>query len=407
MIDDEAVMRHRRRGLNPDHPVVRGTAQNPDVYFQGRETVNPYYAQTPGIVQTEMDRFAALTGRAYRLFEYAGAPDAERVILLMGSGAQTAMETCRFLMEKGEKVGVVQVHLYRPFSMRHLIEALPKTVQKLAVLDRCKEPGAGGEPLYQDVVTALVEARNEGLINNMPVVTGGRYGLSSKEFTPGMVRGIFDELKKEQPKNHFTIGIYDDVSGSSLPYHEFELHDPTMTQALFFALGSDGTVGANKNSIKIIGENTDLYAEGYFVYDSKKSGSQSVSHLRFGKNPIHTPYLIREANFIACHKFNFVQKVDMLGYAKPGSTFCSTALRQGRDGTNCQAPCNPPFWKKTSVFTSSTLRKWRRRWAWAAASTPSCRSAFLPSRAFCPKTRPSSRSKKPLKRPTAKKARTW
>ena len=321
MVDDRAVMEHRRRGLNPDHPVVRGTAQNPDVYFQGRETVNPYYAKTPGIVQAEMDRFAKLTGRTYRLFEYAGAPDADRVILLMGSGAQTATETARYLMEKGEKVGVVQVHLYRPFSMKHLVGALPKTVKKLAVLDRCKEPGAGGEPLYQDVVTALVEAMNEGLIKSMPQVTGGRYGLSSKEFTPGMVRGIFDELKKKHPKNHFTIGINDDVSNTSLAYTEFELKDPTMTQALFFALGSDGTVGANKNSIKIIGENTNLEAQGYFVYDSKKSGSQTVSHLRFGKNPIHAPYLIREADFIACHKFNFVQKVDMLGFAKPGSTF--------------------------------------------------------------------------------------
>ena len=321
MVDDRAVMEHRRRGLNPDHPVVRGTAQNPDVYFQGRETVNPYYAKTPGIVQAEMDRFAKLTGRTYRLFEYAGAPDADRVILLMGSGAQTATETARYLMEKGEKVGVVQVHLYRPFSMKHLVGALPKTVKKLAVLDRCKEPGAGGEPLYQDVVTALVEAMNEGVIKSMPQVTGGRYGLSSKEFTPGMVRGIFDELKKKHPKNHFTIGINDDVSNTSLAYTEFELKDPTMTQALFFALGSDGTVGANKNSIKIIGENTNLEAQGYFVYDSKKSGSQTVSHLRFGKNPIHAPYLIREADFIACHKFNFVQKVDMLGFAKPGSTF--------------------------------------------------------------------------------------
>ncbi len=321
MINDQDVFAHRQRALSPDRPVVRGTAQNPDVYFQGRETVNPYYARTPEIVQSAMDRFGTLTGRNYKLFEYFGAPDAERVILLMGSGAQTAIETCRHLIDSGEKTGVLQVRLFRPFSLEHLAKALPKTVRKIAVLDRCKEPGAAGEPLYQDVLTGLVEALNLGLLSGMPLVVGGRYGLSSKEFTPGMVKGIFDELKKARPKNHFTIGINDDVSGTSLSYEEFELEDPGMTQALFFALGADGTVGANKNSIKIIGENTDLNAQGYFVYDSKKSGSQTVSHLRFGKKPIKAPYLIREADFLACHKFNFVQKVDMLRFAKPGATF--------------------------------------------------------------------------------------
>jgi pyruvate-ferredoxin/flavodoxin oxidoreductase len=321
MIDEKDVIAHRMRALSPERPMVRGTAQNPDVYFQGRETANPFYAATPEIVQAAMDHFAALTGRQYRLFEYEGAPDAERVILLMGSGTETAMETCRYLTAKGEKVGVLQVRLFRPFSMEHLMAALPKTVRKIAVLDRCKEPGAAGEPLYQDVITGLVEGFNQDLFPTMPLVVGGRYGLSSKEFTPGMVRGIFDELKKDKPKNHFTIGINDDVSGTSLPYTELELEDSTMTQALFFALGADGTVGANKNSIKIIGENTPLNAQGYFVYDSKKSGSQTVSHLRFGKNPIKAPYLIREADFLACHKFNFVQKVDMLQFAKPGATF--------------------------------------------------------------------------------------
>ncbi|MFN8303866.1 MAG: pyruvate:ferredoxin (flavodoxin) oxidoreductase [Saprospiraceae bacterium] len=321
MVPEKLVIAHRQRALSPDRPVVRGTAQNPDVYFQGRETANPYYARTPEIVQNAMDQFAALTGRAYRLFEYYGAPDAERVIVLMGSGAQTAEETCRYLNEKGEKTGVLQVRLFRPFSLQHLAAALPATTQKIAVLDRSKEPGAAGEPLYQDVVTALVEARNQGLIGAVPLVVGGRYGLSSKEFTPGMVRGVFDELKKDRPKNHFTIGIYDDVSNTSLPYEELELDDDSMTQALFFALGADGTVGANKNSIKIIGENTELEAQGYFVYDSKKSGSQTVSHLRFGKKPIRAPYLVREADFVACHKFNFVQKVDMLRYARPGATF--------------------------------------------------------------------------------------
>ena len=321
MVPEKLVIAHRQRALSPDRPVVRGTAQNPDVYFQGRETANPYYARTPEIVQGAMDQFAALTGRSYRLFEYYGAADAERVIILMGSGAQTAEETSRYLNDRGEKVGVVQVRLFRPFSLQHLAAALPASARKIAVLDRSKEPGAGGEPLYQDVVTALVEARNQGLIEAIPLVVGGRYGLSSKEFTPGMVRGVFDELKKEHPKNHFTIGIHDDVSNTSLPYEELELDDDSMTQALFFALGADGTVGANKNSIKIIGENTDLEAQGYFVYDSKKSGSQTVSHLRFGKNPIRAPYLVREADFLACHKFNFVQKVDMLRYAKPGATF--------------------------------------------------------------------------------------
>ena len=321
MIDEKDIIAHRQRGLSPERPMVRGTAQNPDVYFQGRETVNPFYARTPEIVQSAMDHFAALTGRQYRLFEYFGAEDAERVIILMGSGAQTAIETCKHLQSKGEKIGVVQIRLFRPFSMQHLLAAIPASVKKIAVLDRCKEPGAAGEPLYQDVITALVEGQPQGLWAQLPLIVGGRYGLSSKEFTPGMVKGIFDELKKSQPKNHFTIGINDDVSGSSLTYAALDLEDRDLTQALFFALGADGTVGANKNSIKIIGENTQLHAQGYFVYDSKKSGSQTVSHLRFGKNPIRAPYLIREADFIACHKFNFVQKVDMLQYAKPGGTF--------------------------------------------------------------------------------------
>lgn len=321
MIDEQDVFAHRHRGLSPDRPVVRGTAQNPDVYFQGRETANPFYAQTPEVVQEAMDHFAKLTGRTYHLFDYTGAPDAERVLVIMGSGGETAVETCKYLCEKGEKIGVLQIRLFRPFSMKHLAAALPKTLKKIAVLDRCKEPGAAGEPLYQDIITSLVEGLGAGLIPSMPLVVGGRYGLSSKEFTPGMVRAVFDELKKDKPKNHFTIGINDDVSFTSLPYEEFDLEDPTLTQALFFALGADGTVGANKNSIKIIGENTELNAQGYFVYDSKKSGSQTVSHLRFGKKPIRAPYLIREANFVACHKFNFVQKVDMLQFIKPGGTF--------------------------------------------------------------------------------------
>ena len=322
MIDDEDVIAHRKRGLNPDNPFIRGTAQNPDVYFQGRETVNPYYVKTPGIVQEVMDRFGQLTGRHYHLFDCYGAPDATRVIVLMGSGAQTAIETAKELSEQGEKVGVIQVRLYRPFAEAAFLEALPKTVEKIAVLDRTKEPGAMGEPMYQDLVSTLSEAYQQKKIKRWITVVGGRYGLSSKEFTPGMVKGIFDELKKEAPKNHFTVGINDDVTYTSLDYDaEWEIEDPGMTQALFFGLGADGTVGANKNSIKIIGENTDLYAQGYFVYDSKKSGAQTVSHLRFGKNPINAPYLIKKADFVACHKYNFIHKTEMLSRAKDGATF--------------------------------------------------------------------------------------
>jgi pyruvate-ferredoxin/flavodoxin oxidoreductase len=322
MIDDNLVFEHRKRALNPDHPFIRGTAQNPDVYFQGRETVNPYYDRTPGIVQACMDKFAALTGRQYRLFEYHGAPDAERVIVVMGSGIETASETARTLQAAGEKVGVLQVRLYRPFSIGHLVAALPTTVRSIAVLDRTKEPGASGEPLYQDVVSAVMESFGAGVMQHLPKVIGGRYGLSSKEFTPAMVKAVFDELKKEKPKSHFTVGILDDVSHTSLDYDPaYHLDDPAWTQALFFGLGADGTVGANKNSIKIIGENTPLHAQGYFVYDSKKSGARTVSHLRFGPNPIKAPYLIQKADFIACHQFNFMDKVEMLCFAKPGSTF--------------------------------------------------------------------------------------
>ncbi|RMG25161.1 MAG: pyruvate:ferredoxin (flavodoxin) oxidoreductase [Bacteroidetes bacterium] len=322
MIDDEDVMAHRKRRLNPDQPFVRGTAQNPDVFFQARETVNPYYLRTPDLVQQAMNKFGNLTGRHYRLFEYTGARDATRVIILMGSGAQTAIETAQALNEAGEKVGVIQVRLYRPFAATACLDALPDTVQKIAVLDRTKEPGAMGEPLYQDVVSAVSEAFQAQERTRWPTIVGGRYGLSSKEFTPGMVKGIFDELKKEKPQNHFTIGIQDDLTHTSLAYEpDFELEDATMTQALFYGLGADGTVGANKNSIKIIGEQTDLHAQGYFVYDSKKSGAQTVSHLRFGQHPIKAPYLIRKADFIACHKFNFIYKTDMLSHAKRGATF--------------------------------------------------------------------------------------
>ena len=322
LIKDEEVIAHRKRALNPDNPFIRGTAQNPDVYFQGRETVNLFYEKIPGIVQQVMDEFKELTGRAYSLYEYTGAPDAERVVIIMGSGAETAQDTARALNEAGEKTGVITVRLYRPFDLNYFIEALPKTVKSIAVLDRTKEPGASGEPMLQDVMSTMVLALQRGLIQHLPKIVGGRYGLSSKEWTPAMCKAVFDNLAKDQPKEHFTIGINDDVSFTSLEYDpSYHIDDPTWTQALFFGLGADGTVGANKNSIKIIGENTPMYGQGYFVYDSKKSGARTVSHLRFGKNPIKAPYLVSTADFIACHQFNFLEKVEMLDQAKNGATF--------------------------------------------------------------------------------------
>ncbi len=329
MISEELISAHRQRSLSPDHPVLRGTAQNPDVYFQGRETANPFYARTPDVVQAEMDKFAKLTGRSYHLFDYEGAPDAERVIVIMGSGAETAEETAKYLNTKGEKVGVVTVHLYRPLSVSALMKALPATTKVLAMLDRTKESGATGEPLYQDVVTAISEGIATGIapFTTAPHMIGGRYGLSSKEFTPAMVKGIFDEMKKAEPKNHFTIGINDDVSHTSLEYdRSFETLDPETVQCVFFGLGADGTVGANKNSIKIIGEETENGAQGYFVYDSKKSGSVTISHLRFGPKAIRAPYQINQAQFVACHQFSFLERVDMLRYAAPGSVFLLNSI---------------------------------------------------------------------------------
>ncbi len=323
MIDDELVQAHRQRALSPDHPFIRGTAHNPDTYFQAREAVNPFYLAVPEIVQRAMDKFAALVGRQYRLFDYVGAPDAERVIVMMGSGCETAEATVRYLMERGEKVGLVKVRLYRPFSAEHFVAALPPTVRAIAVLDRTKEPGAIGEPLYQDVVSALAERRlsADGAAKPWPTVIGGRYGLSSKEFTPAMAKAIFDELSKPKPKNHFTIGIHDDVTFSSLDYDpDFDIEPEGTVRAIFWGLGADGTVGANKNSIKIIGEETENYAQGYFVYDSKKSGARTISHLRFGPHPIHAPYLISRANFVAVHQFGFLDRYDVLAQAIPGAT---------------------------------------------------------------------------------------
>ena len=324
MIDDELVCAHRARGLSPNHPVLRGSAQNPDVFFQARETINPFYTKVPGIVQNAMDKFAKLTGRAYHLFDYIGAPDAERVVIIMASGGETAEATVHYLAGKGEKVGVIRVRLYRPFDTAAFLNALPKTVKSIAVLDRTKEPGASGDPLYLDVTSALFENGIQGIR-----VVGGRYGLSSKEFTPAMVKAVFDELKNAAPKNHFVVGINEDVTHTSLDYDQyFSVEHPETVRCLFFGLGSDGTVGANKNSIKIIGEETDNNAQGYFVYDSKKAGTLTVSHLRFGPKPIQAPYLItpNTANFVACHQFSFLERFDITKYAQPGAVFLVNSL---------------------------------------------------------------------------------
>jgi len=323
MIDHERVVAHRQRALSPEHPVIRGTSQNPDVFFQARESVNSYYAAMPGIVQQVMDRFAELTGRRYQLFDYVGADDADKVVVLMGSGAETADETVSFLNAQGEKTGVIKVRLFRPFDAAALIEALPASVRSIAVLDRTKEPGADGEPLYKDIVTALAQSDDDR--RKQIKVIGGRYGLSSKEFTPAMVKAVFDELAEPAPKNHFTVGIHDDVTHTSLDWDEdfrTDAHDDCF-QAVFYGLGSDGTVGANKNSIKIIGESTDKYAQGYFVYDSKKSGAVTVSHLRFGDSPIHSSYLIGDgdANFVACHQPVFLERYPMLDKAAKNAVF--------------------------------------------------------------------------------------
>ncbi len=324
MINMDRVFEHRGRALSPDHPVLRGTAQNPDVFFQIREAANAFYDACPETVQGAMNKFAQLVGRQYRLFDYAGAPDAERVVVMMGSGAEAAQEAVEALNARGEKVGLVKVRLYRPFSVKHFYEALPVTVQSIAVLDRTKESGAAGEPLYLDVVNAIQEGRRNhyGSVQIAPLVIGGRYGLSSKEFTPAMVKAVFDNLKVPKPKEHFTVGIHDDLNHTSLDYDpEFSTEPETVVRAMFYGLGADGTVGANKNSIKIIGENTENYAQGYFVYDSKKSGAMTVSHLRFGPNPIHSTYLVSKANFVACHQWIFLERYDMLSALVPGGTF--------------------------------------------------------------------------------------
>jgi pyruvate-ferredoxin/flavodoxin oxidoreductase len=329
MIDDKLVAAHKARALTPDRPVMGGTAQNPDVYFQGRETCNPFYLATPKIVEETMNKFAGIVGRQYKLFDYVGAPDAEKIIILMGSGAETVHETVDYLNSKGEKVGVIKVRLYRPFSTKHFMAVMPKTVKKIAVLDRTKEPGALGEPLYLDIRTAIGEAMADGIapFDKYPVIIGGRYGLGSKEFTPAMVKAVYDNLDAKTPKKGFTVGINDDVTHTSLEVDEsFQIPSEGMYRAMFYGLGSDGTVGANRNSIKIIGELTDNYAQAYFVYDSRKAGTMTVSHLRFGKKPIQRPYLINQADFVACHNPSFLEKYDMLSSARKGGTFLLTSF---------------------------------------------------------------------------------
>ncbi len=326
LVPEDLVRAHRGRALSPDHPFIRGTAQNPDTYFQARETVNPFYAAVPGAVQATMDALARRTGRGYRIVDYAGHPQAERVIVVMGSAGQTVAETVARLCARGERVGVAQVRLYRPFPAQALVAALPATASRIAVLDRTKEPGSAGEPLLLDVTAALADSCMETERGRLPLIIGGRYGLSSKELTPGMVAGVFAELERERPRRRFTIGITDDVSGTSLPYDPaLDIEPPGTVRAVFFGIGSDGTVGANKNTIKILGDEAAegsaiTYAQGYFVYDSKKSGSQTVSHLRFGPEPIRAPYLVRQASFVGCHQFGLLDRVDVLGPAAPGAT---------------------------------------------------------------------------------------
>jgi pyruvate-ferredoxin/flavodoxin oxidoreductase len=320
MMPENEIMAHKERSLDPDHPVVRGTSQNPDVFFQAREASNIYYDKVPGIVQDTMDEFYEHTGRRYSLFYYVGHSEAEKIIVIMGSGQGPVLEVVDTMVENGEKIGAIIIRLFRPFSISHFIDALPKTVKKVAVLDRTKEPGSTGEPLYLDIVTAFAESDRA-----MPTIIGGRFGLSSKEFDPAMVKAVYDELDKSVPKKHFTIGINDDVSYTSLEIgNRFKTAKETFN-CMFYGLGSDGTVGANKNSIKIIGETTDNYVQGYFVYDSKKAGAQTISHLRFGPEPIYSSYLIHKANFIACHQFNFIEKYDLLRNIKKGGTFLLNA----------------------------------------------------------------------------------
>ena len=346
LLPEELIRAHRGRGLTPERPFIRGTAQNPDVYFQARETVNPFYARIPGVVQDAMDTLGERTGRHYGLVDYSGHPEAERVLVVMGSGGETVRETVAYLQAQGERVGVAQLRLYRPFPARELAQALPASVRRIAVLDRTKEPGSFGEPLFLDVLAALTESHADGERELMPSVIGGRYGLSSKEFTPGMVAGVFEELGRERPKRRFTIGITDDVSDTSLSYDaSLDIEPAETVRAVFFGLGADGTVGANKNTIKILGSEESRHAQGYFVYDSKKSGSQTVSHLRFGPQPIRAPYLISQASFVGCHQFGLLERAEVLHRAAPGATLllnCQAAAGSGLGRARASGPGADP-----------------------------------------------------------------
>jgi len=406
MIDDDLLLAHRRRALNPDNPFVRGTAQNPDVYFQAREASTPFFQLTPAVVEKAMERFGALTGRRYRLFDYFGAPDAERVLVLMGSGAETARETAEYLTERGEKIGVIQVHLYRPFSVEHFLAALPSSARAVAALDRTKEPGSTGEPLYQDIIVALSEASAEGRLQMVPRVIGGRYGLSSKEFTPAMVKGILDELEMDRPKNHFTVGITDDVSHTSLDYDpSFSTEPENVFRAMFFGLGADGTVGANKNTIKIIGEDPTFHAQGYFVYDSKKSGSRTVSHLRFGPRPIRSAYLIGEADFIGCHQFNFINTTDVLANASEGATMLLNSPYGPEEVWNHlpRQRSRRESSKRTSSSTSSTATGSHGRRAWGGRTNTIMQTCFFAISGILPREEAIDKIKKSIQKTYGKK----
>ncbi|MBD3218246.1 MAG: pyruvate:ferredoxin (flavodoxin) oxidoreductase, partial [candidate division Zixibacteria bacterium] len=329
MLPYEYIKRHRDRAMNPEHPVLKGTSQNPDVFFASRETVNKYYDDAPGIVQEEMDKFAKTVGRQYKLFDYFGHPEAERVVFMMGTGSETMHETVNYLNEQGEKVGLIKVRLYRPFSIKAMAEALPATVKKIAVLDRTKEAGSVGEPLYTDIQAGVVEAMHKGWskFDEKPIIVGGRYGLGSAEFNPAMAKSVLDNLKEDDPRDHFTVGIKDDVTNTSLDFDpDFDIEGEDVFRGMFYGLGADGTVGANKNSIKIIGENTDYFAQGYFVYDSKKAGAITISHVRFGPKELQRPYLITKAKFIACHNFTFLEKINMLEHIIEGGTFLLNSM---------------------------------------------------------------------------------
>ncbi len=411
LIDDNLVREHRARALSPDHPVLRGSAQNPDVFFQAREAGNPFHMAVPDIVQETMDRLADRTGRAYHLFDYVGHPEAERIVLLMGSGCGAIEETVEALVARGERVGAVKVRLFRPFSTEALVAAMPSTVRRIAVLDRTKEPGAPGEPLYQDVVTALVEEESAGRVRfdgGMPRVIGGRYGLSSKEFTPAMAAAVFAELEADEPKNHFTVGIVDDVTDTSLPVdRSFTTEPDDVIRAVFFGLGSDGTVSANRNSIKIIGTHTDLHAQGYFVLDSKKAGSVTVSHLRFGPRPIRSTYLIEQASFVACHDFERLERIRRPRHRRPRRDVpAEQPVRPGRGlGPAAARGAASRSSTRGCGSSSSTDTPSRRRPVSAPASTPCSRRASSPSRTSSRSTRPCRRSRRRSSRATASAAR--